>query len=55
MSNYRYSLDYPSDFFVIKKIYYYLKKNNLNGTAKQIVNFISQNQTLIDIGKKISM
>tara|TARA_B100002051_G_scaffold274276_1_gene315028 strand:- start:248 stop:994 length:747 start_codon:yes stop_codon:yes gene_type:complete len=52
MSNYRYSLDYPSDFFVIKKIYYYLKKNNLNGTAKQIVNFISQNQTLIDIGKK---
>ena len=52
LSKYRYSLDYKSDLFVIKKIFYFLKKNKLVGTANQIANFLSKNQLLLKIGKK---
>lgn len=52
LSKFRYSLDYKSDFLIIKKIYYYLKKNKLSGTAYQITNFLSKNQKLFDTGKQ---
>ena len=39
-SNFRYTLDYPKDMINIKKIYKYLKKNNLSGTTIQIVKFL---------------
>ena len=41
-SNFRYTLDYKKDLINIKKIYNYLKKNNLSGTTKQIVNFLKK-------------
>ena len=41
-SNFRYTLDYRKDLINIKRIYNYLKKNNLSGTTNQIVNFLNK-------------
>lgn len=43
MSNYRYTLDYPKDLKIIKLLYSEIKKNNVIGTTKELVNILNKN------------
>ena len=51
LSNYKYSIDYKDDLYMVKKIVSVLSKNNLKGNSYEIVNIIKNDSKL----KKISI
>ena len=50
-SKYRFTLDYPKDFEVIKKIYFELKKNNQFGYVKDVVDILKNNPEIRNLNK----
>lgn len=50
-SKYRFTLDYPKDFEVIKKIYLELKKNNQFGYVKDVIDILKNNPEIRELNK----
>lgn len=50
-SKYRFTLDYPKDLEVIKKIYLELKKNNQFGYVKDVVDILKNNPEIRELNK----
>ena len=50
-SKYRFTLDYPKDFEVIKKIYLELEKNNQFGYIKDVVDILKKNPKIRNLNK----
>jgi spore coat polysaccharide biosynthesis protein SpsF len=51
-SDYRYTLDYPEDFDVIKFIYHELSRLNLYGSVKEIVEILRNNDDIRNYNSK---
>ena len=52
LSKFRYTLDYPEDLMVIKKIYNNFKKNMSKATTNNIVDFLKRNPNVLKYNEK---
>jgi spore coat polysaccharide biosynthesis protein SpsF len=51
LSKYKFSIDYRDELNLVKKIIIFLKKNKLNGTAKEIVDIIKKDNFMNKLSK----
>ncbi len=51
-SGLRFTLDYKEDLIIIKKIIYYLRKENIFGHNDEIIDFLKKNTKLLKINKR---